>query len=321
MDRETLWLWLCSADGVGPTTANDLWAKLAERGLQLEDFHDLSENEWAGEFGLNVRAVRGLAQQKSRMSEIADLAESLRENGIHLFSLESPYYPTSLKASLGRNAPPLLYTLGNVALLARNAVAVAGARDASGRGLMIAHSIGEALAHHGLVVASGGVRGTDDAAHRGALRAGGATVVVLSCGILRYRPTAAFSERADPESALYVSELPPTMTWDVGGAMNRNRIVCGLASAVVIVEAKESGGTLQAAKTAFGQGKPIFAVQFDEYDAHSAGNPLLLRQGAQPLKAQYDPTAESWSVDIGPVVARVEQSAAGEPGTGQLGLF
>jgi DNA processing protein len=126
---------------------------------------------------------------------------------------------------------------------------------------------------------------------------------------------------ADAESALYVSELPPTMTWQTGGAMARNRIVCGLASAVVIIEAKESGGTIHAAKTAFQLSKPLFVVQFDDYDAHSAGNPLLLRQGAQPLKAQCDPTGETWGVDIAPVAAEIERNVSAEPPVKQTDLF
>jgi DNA processing protein len=320
-DRDALWLWLCSADGVGPTTANDLWAGLRERGLQLEDFYDLGKSEWAGEFGLNSRVVRGLAQKKSQMNEIVDLAESLREAGVRLVSLERPHYPASLRSSLKRTAPPLLYALGNVSLLSKSCVAVAGARDASGRGLLIAQSIGEALARQGIVLVSGGAHGTDNAAHAGALRAGGATILVLSCGILRYRPDRAVGEMADVSSALYVSELPPNMTWQVGGAMARNRIVCGLASAAIIVEAKESGGTIQAAKTASSLGKPLFVVQFDHYDAHSAGNPSLLRKGGRPLKAECDPSGESWRVDIAPVVAEIERSVSAEPPAEQADLF
>jgi DNA processing protein len=320
-DREALWLWLCSADGVGCATANDLWAALRERGWTLEDFYDLGEAQWADEFGLNVRAVRGLSQQKSQMNEVLDRAEELREKGVQLVSLESARYPEALKAALGRSAPPLLYALGNVSLLGRSAVAVAGARDAGGRGLLIAHSIGEAVARQGVVLVSGGARGTDNAAHAGALRAGGATVLVLSCGILRYRPDRAVGEMAELGSALYVSELPPNMTWQTGGAMARNRIVCGLASAVVIVEAKESGGTVQAAQTALRLGRPLFVVEFPDYDAHSAGNPSLLRKGGRPLKAESDPTGESWHVDIAPVLAEIEQSEVGGPAEGQLPLF
>ena len=321
MDRETLWLWLCSADGVGPTTANALWSRLCERGLALEDFYALGETDWAGEFGLNARMVKGLTEQKLRMSAIVDLAESLREADAHLISLEAPQYPASVKASLNRSAPPLLYAVGNVSLLEQKAVAVVGARDASPRGLTIARGIGEAVTRHGLVLVSGGAKGVDDAAHRGALAGGGATIVVLSCGILRSRPTAEFGEQADPRSTLYLSELDPNMTWQVGGAMARNRIVCGLTSAVVVVEAKESGGTMDAARKAMELRKPLFVVQFDRYDAHSAGNASLLRKGGRPLPAQYDSTTDSWRVDIEPILTLVEGAAPPQAPSGQSDLF
>jgi len=320
-DHETLWLSLCSADGVGPTTANDIRTKLSERELQLEDFFDLSEETWAADFGLNARVARGLAQQKEQIVKTIGLAESLRDRGVRLVPLDSAQYPASLKKSLARTAPPLLYALGNVALLQRSAAAIIGARDAGARGLLLARFLGESLARNGLVIVSGGARGVDNAAHVGALGAGGETIVVLSCGILRYRPSSALGERTDQQSTLFISELVPTMAWETGGAMARNRIVCALASAVVVVEAKESGGTMQAAKTAFAQGKTVFVVEFDEYDAHSAGNPILLRSGGRPLKAQPDASGEFWEVDIAPILAGIEEGALQEPNAKQMDLF
>ena len=320
-DTKTLWLWLSLAEGMGPKTANGLWATLCQRGMDLEDFFGLDEHEWAEEFSLNSRVVSGLASEKSRIDEIAEQVQALDENGIRLVPLPSPDYPGALKDSLGRDAPMLLYAQGNHALLERNAVAVVGARDAGARGLILARFIGEALAQRGLVVISGGARGTDTEAVLGALAAEGTIVTVLACGIRRYRPPSALHELATPESALYLSELPLKQTWDTGGAMMRNRIVCGLASAIVIIESQESGGTVHAANKAFELGKPLFVIQFDEYDEHSAGNPQLLRLGARPLKACFDPDDRSWRVDINPVVAAAEKRAIRKLKPHQTDLF
>lgn len=321
IDPEVLWMWLSSAEGVGAKRANDLWDTLCKRGLQLEDFFHLNESDWASEFGLNARVVKGLAEQKDRMDEITGLVESLDQSGVQLLTIESPHYPQSLKASLGRNAPVLLYGQGNCALLERSAAAIVGARDASERGLRLARSMGEGFARCGLVVISGGARGIDAEAHMGSLSASGATIIVLGCGIRRYRPPNALRELATPESTLFLSELPPKQTWDAGGAMGRNRIVCGLASAIVIVESQESGGTVHAAKKAFELGRPVFVIQFDEYDERSAGNPQLLRLGARPLKAHFDPDDRTWRVDIDPVVDAVEKGADASSQPDQMDLL
>lgn len=308
MSDDSLWLWLCASDGMGPKTVAAVWERLGQCGQTLEDFFNAGEQAWSGQFDLNLRAVKGLAAQKSRMNEIIELAEALRDNGVHLLALEHPRYPQFLRAVLGHGAPPLLYALGNTQLLERRAVAVVGARDASARGLTIARNLGAAFARHGLVLVSGGARGTDNAAHLGALLAGGATVIVLSCGILQYRPNRAVSENADPASVLYLSELPPHMTWQTGGAMARNRILCALASAVIVVEAGESGGTLQAAEKAMELGRPLFVAEFETYDTHLAGNERLLRRGGRPLHVECDPTGETWRVDLAPVLAAVDEA-------------
>ena len=320
-DSELYWLWLASAEGVGATTANSLWAKLLDRGMPLEDFFELDENAWAEEFGLNARVVRGLADQRARLDDLRVRAEELRERGVRLVTLAGPHYPASLRKALRRNAPPLLYALGNLALLMRSAVAVIGARDASPRGLALARSIGATAVASGLVLVSGGARGIDSAAHVGALAAGGETVVVLSCGILRYRPSADLGAEADPESVLYVSELAPTMSWEVGGAMARNRIVCGLASAVVVVEARETGGTMQAARTAVDMPRPLFVAKFRDFDIHSAGNATLLATGAHALKVEPDASGETWTADLDPVVARIARATPPEAAAGQMDLF
>jgi DNA processing protein len=321
IDRDVLWVWLHLAKGVGPAKVNDLWTRLGERGEDLEDFFHHDAEAWARDFGLDARAVAGLADAKARIDEAAQVVETLRENNVRLLNLESPEFPPSLPASLGRKTPPLLYAVGNVDLLGRVGAAVVGARDASERGLRLARTIGENLARRGLVVVSGGARGTDTEAHRGALTSGGATIVVLGCGVLRFRVPSALGEAADRDSTLYLSELPPRQTWDAGGAMQRNRIVCALASALVVVEAGESGGTLHAASTARDLGRPVFVVQFAEYDAHSMGNPRLIQQGARPLEATGDPAGESWCVEVDPLVAAAEKHASRSRAARQTDLF
>lgn len=321
IDPDALWLWLNLAEGVGPKTANAVWAALSARGLHLEDFFDLGETEWANDFGLNARAARGLAAQKERMDEITSHLESLHASGAWLMTIDRPGYPATMKTALGQSAPALLYAKGNRDLLAMPAVAVVGARDASPRGLALARFIGSDLGQRGFAVVSGGARGTDAAAHLGALEAGGATIVVLSCGILRYRAPSGLRGMADSQSALFLSEFPPQQTWAAGAAMARNRIVCGLASGLVVVESKESGGTLNAAETARKMSKPVFVVRFDEYDTHSAGNRLLLKQGCRALKAQLDPSDETWRADLTPVIAAAERTPSSRPDSVQGDLF
>jgi len=217
--------------------------------------------------------------------------------------------------------PVVLYYRGKLPEWTQPLVAIVGTRHPTGQARECSYALAFELGTAGLTTVSGLARGIDAEAHMGSLSASGATIIVLGCGIRRYRPPNALRELATPESTLFLSELPPKQTWDAGGAMGRNRIVCGLASAIVIVESQESGGTVHAAKKAFELGRPVFVIQFDEYDERSAGNPQLLRLGARPLKAHFDPDDRTWRVDIDPVVDAVEKGADASSQPDQMDLL
>ena len=169
-------------------------------------------------------------------------------------------------------------------LLGRPSVAIVGARACSPYGASVARLLGRELAAAGLVVVSGLARGIDGEAHRGVLEGGGLTVAVLGCGIDRDYP-ASHSQlaRRIGERGLIVSEYPPGVEPAPWRFPARNRIIAGLATAVVIVEARERSGALITADLALEDGRDVFAVPGEITSRLSAGTNRLLQQGAIPL--------------------------------------
>ena len=187
--------------------------------------------------------------------------------------------------------PPGLFLRGGAdpELLARRAVSVVGARACSGYGATVARSLGRDLAAAGLVVVSGLARGIDAEAHRGALEAGGATVAVLGCGIDRDYPAAhAELARRIAQTGLIVSEYAPGVEPAPWRFPARNRIVAGLATATVVVEARERSGALITADLALEEGREVFSVPGEITSALSAGTNALLKLGATPLASTTD---------------------------------
>jgi len=181
-----------------------------------------------------------------------------------------------------------------------------GARACSSYGRAVARSLGREIAAAGVVVISGMARGIDGEAHRGALDAGGTTVAVLGCGIDRNYP-AAHAELAGKiaERGLVVSEYEPGVEPAPWRFPARNRIISGLARAVVVVEARERSGALITVDFALEQGREVLAVPGEITSALSAGSNALLRLGAAPA-LRSDDVLEA----IGIVV---EQPARAEP--------
>jgi DNA processing protein len=149
-------------------------------------------------------------------------------------------------------------------------------------------------------VVSGLARGIDGEAHRGALAAGGLTIAVLGCGIDRDYPRAhAQLAGRIVESGLVVSEYPPGVEPAPWRFPARNRIVAGLARAVVVVEARERSGALITADFALELGRDVFAVPGEITSALSRGTNDLIRQGAIPLLAADD-VLDALGIERGP---------------------
>jgi DNA processing protein len=200
-----------------------------------------------------------------------------------------PDYPMLLAAI--HDPPPRLFLCGagDVELLSRPAVAVVGARACSAYGAQVGRSLGRELTSAGVVVVSGLARGIDGAAHRGALEGGGPTIAVLGCGIDRDYP-AAHAELAARirDEGLVVSEYEPGVEPAPWRFPARNRIIAGLCSATVVVEARERSGALITADFALEEGREVLAVPGEITSVLSAGTNALLRLGATPLTRAAD---------------------------------
>jgi DNA processing protein len=172
-------------------------------------------------------------------------------------------------------------------------VAVVGARASSAGGAAFARRLAYGLARRGACVVSGMARGIDAAAHTGALDAGGTTIAVLGCGVdVAYPRRNAPLARAIEERGALVSEYwpgTPPAPWRFPA---RNRIVAGLADAVVVVEAGEGSGALITADFAIELGRPVLATPGPPWHRATAGGNALLKAGATMCEGVEDVVEE-----------------------------
>ncbi len=191
-----------------------------------------------------------------------------------------PEWPTQLD-DLGDCRPYLLWVRGVVDLrfTCLRSVSLVGARAASDYGAHVAAEMGAALAERGWASVSGGAYGVDGAAHRGALAAGGTTVVVLACGLdVGYpRGHAALFDRVSREGVV-VSEWPPGSAPTRPRFLVRNRVIAALSRGVVVVEAALRSGALNTARYAADLSRVVMAVPGPVTSAVSAGCHLMLRE-------------------------------------------
>ena len=193
-----------------------------------------------------------------------------------------------MAAPVGARSRPggALDSVGNRALVGREAVGVSGSRGAGERALALAARFGEAVAGLGLVLVSGNARGVDDAAQYGALRAGGDVVSVLAEGLAGWRPRARYRGLLRPGDApdnyAAVSEFGRDEGWGAWRAMRRNRTVIDLSLAFVVVQAGVSGGTWEGGLECLRRGRPLLVADPRELPG-AEGNARLVARGGEPV--------------------------------------
>jgi DNA processing protein len=239
--------------------------------------------------GLSPRMVQNILKESSH--ELSAGLANLKKYQIRIISYWDQDYPEVLRQI--HDPPALLYVRGR--LPAGDCFAIVGSRGATAVGLGLAQEIAEELASRGLTIVSGLARGIDSAAHRGALKASGATIAVLGCGVDRiYPPENARLYQQILEDNAIVSEFPPGTRPMPGHFPGRNRIISGLSRGVLIVEAADQSGSLITGDFALEQGRELFAVPGMVRATTSSGTNRLIKQGAQVVTEAADILENLW---------------------------
>jgi len=209
------------------------------------------------------------------------------DKGITVLTLQDAAYPQRLLAL--DDPPPVLYCKGTLPDLNGPAVGVVGTRQASVYGMTQARRMGYGLSHCGSIVISGGAKGIDTEALKGALLGGSPAVAVLGCGVDVVYPRenrSLFRDIADHGCLL--SEYPPETLPLASHFPVRNRIISGISLGILVVEAPEKSGALITAQRALDQGRDVFALPANVGQQSAAGNLQLLREGAILVRDPWD---------------------------------
>ena len=277
------WLRLTLTDGVGSETGRRLLGAFGLPGLVLRAERAALDTLVTPRIA-NALCKPLTAAARAHIDATLAWAEA---PGNAIVTLADAHYPRAL---LNIPDPPLLlYVKGNIALLEANALAVVGSRNATVQGLAHAERFSEQLSHAGLAIVSGLALGIDAAAHTGGLRGPGSTVAVIGTGIDIDYPqrNRALAQRIAQEGCI-VSEYPLGMPPLAANFPRRNRLISGLARAVLVVEAAAQSGSLITARMAAEQGRDVFAIPGSIHSPLAKGCHQLIRQGAKLVETTQD---------------------------------
>ncbi|MGE4589685.1 MAG: DNA-processing protein DprA [Acidaminococcaceae bacterium] len=214
------------------------------------------------------------------------LKEFCINNGVTILTTEDRNYPFQLKNI--QNPPSVLYVKGTISDIDKT-VGIVGSRKATSYGLKVAETFAQDLSLAGLMVISGGARGIDTAAHKGALKNDGKTIAVLGCGIdviYPYENDALFNQIS--ENGAIITEFPPGMKPLAKNFPARNRIISGLSQGILVVEAAHKSGAMITAEFALDEGREVYCVPGSIFSPTSVGTNSLIKQGAKLVQRPED---------------------------------
>jgi len=256
MDKKDLirWMELCKVRGIGSSKIIKL----------LSIFNDVKTIYSVGDYGLlrtrifNETMIEDFNRiKKENLNYFEYILAECEKRNVKIIPFYSKEYPFELKSM--PDAPLTLFAWGDVLLLNSKKIAIVGSRESSESAKKWGFDISQKIAKKKITVVSGGAKGIDYEAHRGALSVDGKTISVVGSGLFRLYPKEHIELYKEiREKGLIISENEPN---DPGGRLNlvrRNRIISGISGAVILVTSSSEGGSMAQLKIASKQKVPIF---------------------------------------------------------------
>ncbi len=293
MQDRAAYILLNLIEGLGPVSVRRLIDTLGSPKAILEaDRESLMEARGVGE----KMAVKIISQRDS--IDVDAEIDKAAEIGARIITPLDDEYPDALKAIHG---PPLaLYIRGHFLPGDDKALGIVGSRSTSHYGLSAADRMAYQLGQTGFTVVSGLARGTDTAAHNGALKSSGRTIAVLGGALdCLYPPeNAELADRIAKQGAV-ISEYCMGRRADRMTFPYRNRIISGLSMGVLLIESAVKGGSMHTAEAAMDQGRTVFALP-GRIDTPGARGPHLLIKNGAKLVESLDDILEEYEFVIPP---------------------
>lgn len=233
--------------------------------------------------GIDINRIRQLL---SRGASLAFALENWMNKGVWILTRGAEQYPKALSVRFGSGCPPILYGVGDLALLQKAGLAIVGSRHIDEEAETYTAEIGTRCVESGFAVVSGGARGVDQIAMTSALQAGGTAVGMLADSLLRASVSGRFRDALLDKRLLLMSPFNPDAGFSVGNAMARNRFIYALAKYSLIINAEfQKGGTWAGATEELKREKstPVFVRTEGKIPT---GNTELLKLGALPFPEQ-----------------------------------
>lgn len=285
-DHTFNWFRLAEIKGVGTKFLWQIYNFLVQESLTLDNLINTNYSSIPSKFKNKLDLL-----SEQDYDRVYSLYQNLLDNRVKLLTADIPKYPQKIIPFASEyNIPPLLYTRGNISLSNTESISIVGSRHIGEDAMSITQNLAQQLAFEGFNIVSGYAKGIDTSAHLGALQAEGTTTMVLVEGILNFSAKKEFKPLFSSSNTLVISQFYPQEKWLARNAMARNKLVCALSSALIVISSGKEldskgrrSGTFDAAKTAMTMNIPVFVFSPDSFIEMPEGNRDLIELGGHKI--------------------------------------
>ena len=275
MDKRDTLIWLNSIQGVS--------VKVIEK---LESYYGSLENIWSSSNN-DINQIKSISEKtrfeitnKKDQTYFDNVMENIYKNDVKVLTILDEEFPEKLKYIY--NCPKVLYVKGDMLKKQERLIGIVGARKATAYGKHITNKFTNELLDLGINPVSGMAKGVDTEVHVASIKKNQRNIAVLGCGVdVVYPKSNKYIYEKIMDNGSVISEFPLGTQPLKYNFPQRNRIISGLSSGVLVVEADERSGSLITAHHAAEQGKEVFAVPGNINSIYSRGTNLLIKDGAK----------------------------------------
>ncbi|MFR6022022.1 MAG: DNA-processing protein DprA [Clostridia bacterium] len=282
LENKRYWIWLSLIKNLGSKRK----LKLLELYKTPEEIYKLTKEELMNINGIGEAIANDIMISKNE--EILNYhIKYMKENNIKIININEREYPQALKEIYD---PPIsLYVKGNIEKLNNKNIGIVGCRECTTYGKKSAEYFAYNLSKQNINIVSGLAKGIDSYAHLGSLNTGN-TIAVLGNGldIIYPKENLELANEIIKRGGTIISEYPCGTKPDKMKFPARNRIISGISSGIIVIEAKEKSGTLITVDFALEQGRDVFVVPGNINSINSVGTNDLIKQGARLVTTYED---------------------------------
>ena len=282
LENKRYWIWLSLIKNLGSKRK----LKLLELYKNPEGIYKLTKEELININGIGEAIANDIIISKNEKILNYHI-KYMKENNIKIININEREYPQALKKIYD---PPIsLYVKGNIEKLNNKNIGIVGCRECTTYGKKSAEYFAYNLSKQNINIVSGLAKGIDSYAHLGSLNTGN-TIAVLGNGLdmLYPKENLELANEIIKRGGTIISEYPCGTKPDKMKFPARNRIISGISSGIIVIEAKEKSGTLITVDFALEQGRDVFVVPGNINSINSVGTNDLIKQGAMLVTTYED---------------------------------